>query len=171
MMSHLLTTRNVMWGLALGVTVWLSLNAPAPRKVVQAKRGASQQITETKQTVATSTANQFTLLARTDDIEQLADIFAINKKMVVKPTQIKKHKIKKQTPPPFPFEYLGSMIEDNQERLFMILGEQMVTIKVGDKIDGRYKLIEIQKMDGKSRLKFLYLPMKLTQTMVVNNAN
>jgi len=172
-MSRLLTIRNLMWALALGITLWLSWHAPEQESIIQAKRQSGKTIMPSQQNATGKHVGEFALVPRVDVVDVESNLFAVPVKKVVqqfKPTLPQPKKIK-PTAPPFPFKYLGSVVEEGQTKIFMKQDEQLLAVKVGDEVDGRYKLIAIEKMGNRSTLKFLYLPMKLTQTMVVNNAN
>lgn len=166
-MSNLLTIRNLLWTLALGITLWFSWHAPEEKGIIQAKRDSVQIIDPKKGSAGINHESQFHLMPRTIDVEVHNNIFAVPSEMVSARPQQRVE----PSAPPLPFSYLGSVIENGEKKIFLNMGEQMLIVKVGELIDDRYKLIAIEKMGDKSRLKFSYLPMKLTQTMVVNNAN
>lgn len=167
-MSNLLTIRNLVWALALGVTIWLFLHAPQEKPIVQAKRYSHQNIDSNSQNKETNYSSPFHLKPRERDVMVINNIFAVtNEKIVISRTKQRFE----TTAPQLPFSYLGLLIENGERKIFLSRGEQMLIVKSGELIDDKYKLIAIDKMGDKLILKFFYLPMKLTQTMVVNNAN
>ena len=167
-MSNMLTIRNLVWATALGFTIWLSWHAPEEKSIVQARRDSMQIIDSNKGIVTMTYENQFHLTPRTINVKVHNNIFAVpDEKIVLARPQDRSE----PSAPPLPFSYLGSVIENGEKKIFLNMGEQMLIVKVGELIDDRYKLIAIEKIGNRSRLKFSYLPMKLTQTMVVNNAN
>ena len=172
-MSNLLTFRNFMWALALGITIWLSLNAPEQNNVIQAKRQGGQAHAKQVQKSSINQSGEFAIAPRVDEVDVISNLFAVPVKEVIhfKPKPAVRQVKVKPVAPPLPFKYLGSVTEDGKQKLFMNLNDQLLTIQVGDKVGNRYQLTAIEKMGNRSTLKFLYLPMKLTQTMVVNNAN
>jgi len=63
------------------------------------------------------------------------------------------------TAPPLPFTYLGRYVEAGQPTFFLVRGERILTVKVGDIIEGSYRV------DGVvgSTLGLTYLPLNIKQ--------
>lgn len=173
-MSKLINMRNLTWALALGLTIWLALNAPDEQgDIIQATQ--SNRINNTQIDVASNAIehnNTLALKPRTDDITIEANLFgelAEDTQPSVKKTPIKIPLIKPAAPR-LPFEYLGWVNVNEQRNLLLSMNDEMLMVKVGDMFAKKYKLTAIETVGDQSTLKFLYLPMKSIQTMVVSNA-
>ncbi len=68
--------------------------------------------------------------------------------------------------PALPYTYIGSLQEEGGKRmLFLLDGERLVTARVGDVLDARYR-IEAVDDDG---ITLIYLPLHETQRIVLAN--
>ena len=65
--------------------------------------------------------------------------------------------------PPLPFNYLGRMVDSPAETLYLRQGERTVIAKVGDVLDGVYRL----ETASESGLDFVYLPLDARQTLAI----
>jgi hypothetical protein len=68
-------------------------------------------------------------------------------------------------PPPLPFKYFGKMSEGGQTTVFLDAADRSYAVRVGDVLDGRYKVEDI-----KDRLIVLtYLPLQQRQTLTIGD--
>jgi hypothetical protein len=58
--------------------------------------------------------------------------------------------------PALPFTYFGKLIENGKTEVFVMRGDELISIAVGQKIDGEYRVDAITE----SRIVFTYLPLK-----------
>lgn len=66
--------------------------------------------------------------------------------------------------PPLPFRYAGKLEEAGLPPIFFLLqGEQILAVRPGDLIDGKYR---VGKLEG-DQLHFLYRPLKIKQSLPV----
>jgi hypothetical protein len=57
--------------------------------------------------------------------------------------------------PPFPYAYLGSLVEDGVQTVFFNKGERVLTLKTGDTVDGAYR---VDSMNDRQMV-LTYLPL------------
>lgn len=174
-MSALLTLRNLMWALALGVTLVLVWYDPESGNVIKAKKiPADQSHAEamTDNAIAQHTG-EYALMPRSKSIERYASIFSVTERavaQVARPAPVSPEQAQAYVPP-LPFQYLGSVTEDGLQKWFISRDDAILTVKAGERIDSEYRLISVKKKNNRSTLTFRYLPMRITQKMVVNHAN
>lgn len=65
--------------------------------------------------------------------------------------------------PPLPFGYMGKLIEDGQLTVFLTRQERNYVVKVGDTIDGMYKVEEVRG----AAMTLVYLPLNIKQTLMI----
>lgn len=65
--------------------------------------------------------------------------------------------------PPLPFRYVGMLGEDDAVTVFLAVGERDLAARVGETIDGSYRL---ESADGRN-LVFTYLPLGQQQTLFI----
>ncbi len=65
--------------------------------------------------------------------------------------------------PPLPLRLLGRMSEDGAKVLFLTWNDQHWVVRVGDVIDGTYRLESIARGEAK----FVYLPLNIKQSLPV----
>ena len=114
---------------------------------------------------------EFELQPRKSEAAVLANIFSIPHKSQ---ETVAHHSFKQQVQavaPPLPFKYLGSVEEEGQQKVIIDDRGEVVVLKVSDTIDGIYKVTSIERAGSGTRVNFSYLPMNITQTMVVGNGN
>ena len=70
-------------------------------------------------------------------------------------------------PPPMPFSYMGRIVEDGKTTLFLTKQDRSYAVKVGDVIDGAYRVDAID-MGG---VTLTYLPLKMQQTLATGGSN
>lgn len=63
--------------------------------------------------------------------------------------------------PPLPFRYFGKLIENGKLEVFVMRGDDVLSIAAGQKIDAEYRVDRISD----TAIRFTYLPLKLQQTM------
>lgn len=63
--------------------------------------------------------------------------------------------------PPLPFKYFGRLIENGKLEVFVMRGDDVLSIAAGQKIDNDYRVERISD----STISFTYLPLKTRQTM------
>jgi hypothetical protein len=68
--------------------------------------------------------------------------------------------------PPLPFQYLGKLDDSERLRVFLLRGERIHTVSVGDVIDGTYR---VERIDG-GQMTLIYLPLNISQTLSVGSA-
>ena len=73
--------------------------------------------------------------------------------------------------PVLPFKYLGAVTEMNETKVILEHHGDVVAMKVGDNFGVNYKLLSINKVANNAELVFLFLPMNITQTMVVSDVS
>jgi len=66
----------------------------------------------------------------------------------------------KPSAPPLPFRFFGRLTEKGQTDVFVMQGDELISIKPGQKI-GDYRVDQI----ADASISFTYLPMKLKQTL------
>jgi hypothetical protein len=65
------------------------------------------------------------------------------------------------TAPPLPFRYFGKLTEKGKTEVYVMRGEDLISIAAGEKIGGEYRVERITE----STISFTYLPLKTSQTM------
>jgi hypothetical protein len=70
------------------------------------------------------------------------------------------------TAPPLPFTYLGRYQEGSKPVLFLVRSNQVLTVSVGDIIEGTYRVDAIVGMT----LTLTYLPLNMKQTLDIGGA-
>jgi hypothetical protein len=63
--------------------------------------------------------------------------------------------------PPLPFRIFGRYVDAGQQVVFLQINERNLAVRVGDVIDGQYR---IESLQG-ALLAFLYLPLQQMQTL------
>jgi len=67
--------------------------------------------------------------------------------------------------PPLPFRYFGRLTENGKTEVFVMRGDELISVAPGRKIDAQYRVDSI----GEQAIAFTYLPMKLKQSMELPN--
>lgn len=70
-------------------------------------------------------------------------------------------------PPPLPFAYIGKVIENGKQEIYVSRGDELVSIARGQKIGTEYRVEAITD----SSITFTYLPMKTKQTLDIPAVN
>lgn len=63
--------------------------------------------------------------------------------------------------PPLPFQYIGRVTENGKQEVYVMRGDEVITLERGQKIGNEYR---VDKITGKS-ITFTYLPLKTRQTL------
>jgi hypothetical protein len=63
--------------------------------------------------------------------------------------------------PPLPFKYFGKLTEKGQTEVFVMRGDDLISLIAGQKIDNEYRVDRITE----STLSFTYLPLNTQQSM------
>lgn len=66
------------------------------------------------------------------------------------------------TAPPLPFRYTGMLEEGGRHAAFLEQGEQIRVVRVGDTLDGRYRVTAVSR----ARIDLIYLPLNEPQSLV-----
>jgi hypothetical protein len=68
--------------------------------------------------------------------------------------------------PPLPFAYAGKLTQDGRTEVFVLRGEELISIAAGQNIDAEYRVEAI----GESQIAFTYLPLRTRQSLEVAEA-
>jgi hypothetical protein len=63
--------------------------------------------------------------------------------------------------PPLPFRYFGRLTQDGRTEVFVMRGDELISVAPGRHIDPQYRVDSV----GEQAIAFTYLPMKLKQSM------
>jgi len=63
--------------------------------------------------------------------------------------------------PPLPFTYAGRLTQEGRTEVFVLRGEELISIAPGQSIDGQYRVDAISD----TRIAFTYLPLKTRQSI------
>ena len=70
------------------------------------------------------------------------------------------------SPPPMQFRYLGKVVEGDETRVFLALGERNYIVRPGESINSQYRLDEV----GDHNITFTYLPLNAKQMLATAGA-
>lgn len=70
------------------------------------------------------------------------------------------------SPPPMQFRYLGKVVEGDETRVFLALGERNYIVRPGESINSQYRLDEV----GDHDITFTYLPLNARQMLATAGA-
>jgi hypothetical protein len=65
------------------------------------------------------------------------------------------------TAPPLPFAYAGKLTQEGRTEVFVLRGEELISIAAGQKLDADYRVDAISE----SQIAFTYLPLKMRQSL------
>jgi hypothetical protein len=68
--------------------------------------------------------------------------------------------------PPMPYRFAGKLLQDGKLQVFLAKGDEVVSVRAGDTLDGAYR---VQSIDD-ARITLLYLPLKHKETIPVNSS-
>jgi hypothetical protein len=63
--------------------------------------------------------------------------------------------------PPLPFQYFGKLTENGKTEVYVMRGEELISIARGETIGAEYRIDQVTD----SSISFTYLPLKMKQTM------
>lgn len=150
-------------GLTLSATAWVSQQEVAA-ETVQVPRPALTRPVVVEKTQENPGALKIDKLQRAPAEEAETDLFAA-KSWYVPPPPPKPVPPPPPSAPPLPFVYLGKLIEDGQQTVFLSKQERNYVVKMGDTIEGTYRVEEIS-----SRVMTLvYLPLNIKQTLMIGS--
>jgi hypothetical protein len=174
MMQSYLTKRNTLWAIALALTLWLTWQTHQEEQTSAERTTDPQSYIPAKSSIRTQSQTNadledFSLASREASANDIINLFATPQKAVKDNAKLAQTPIK-PTAPPLPFEFIGILQEQGVSKLIVNYSDDVAVLKIGD-ILGSYQLTSANKIGGSMQFQFLYLPMKITQTMVVNDAN
>jgi hypothetical protein len=70
------------------------------------------------------------------------------------------------SPPPMQFRYLGKVVEGDETRVFLALGERNYIVRPGESINSQYRLDEVSDHN----ITFTYLPLNARQMLATAGA-
>lgn len=68
--------------------------------------------------------------------------------------------------PPLPFQFIGKLDDSQRLQVFLLSGERLLVVAVGDVIDDTYR---VERIDAQ-QMTLTYLPMQQTQLLAVGSA-
>ena len=68
--------------------------------------------------------------------------------------------------PPFPYQYIGKLLEDGALTAFFMQGNRVLSIKAGDTVDSVYR---VEQMTGE-QMNLTFLPLEQSQVVRLGNA-
>lgn len=174
MMQPYLTKRNLLWALALAVTLWLTWQTHQEEQAFTESTSDSQSLLPNKPnnhavSQTNNTVEDFSLVSRNTNVNAISNLFSPPKKVAEVNAKLPQKPFKPSAPP-LPFQFIGMMQEQGVSKLIVNYSDDVAVLKVGDVVGG-YQLQSASRVGGSMQFQFLYLPMKITQTMVVNDAN
>lgn len=67
----------------------------------------------------------------------------------------------KPSAPPLPFRYMGSVIADGKLEVFVLRGDELLSVAPGEELGGNYRVESVTP----SEIVFTYLPLNLRQAL------
>jgi|GEM_PF-1468415 len=67
--------------------------------------------------------------------------------------------------PPFPYAYVGGLVEDGVRTLFFAKGERVLPVKAGDVVDTTYRIDEVEE----KQMKLTYMPMNQSAVVALKS--
>jgi hypothetical protein len=134
----------------------LSSRSAADRRNTEAKTGNLSQLG------ASGSSGEVTLPARAELGESRTGLFSSHswQPRVPIPTAAV---LSAPTVPPMPYRYAGKVLQGGQFSVLLSNGDKVFPIKVGDTLDGAYRVEAI----GESQITLIYLPLKHKETVPV----
>ncbi len=71
----------------------------------------------------------------------------------------------KPVAPPFPYTYMGKLLEDGVLTAFFTQGNRVIPVKAGDTVDAVFRIDQMTNQN----MKLTYLPLNETQELVLGN--
>lgn len=176
-MQKLMTKKIMVWAALMSVTAWLTWQTyqqEATVAVVNSVRTEARPVNVGRAANANivnkPTTNGFHLEPRLKETQSFFNLFAVPAQRIQK-VAAQTEKPALPIAPALPFKYMGAVTEENQTRLILDYQGEVLAVKAGDNLNVNYKLISINKVANSTELLFLYLPMNITQTMVVRDVS
>lgn len=67
--------------------------------------------------------------------------------------------------PPLPFRFIGRLEDQQHLQVFLLKGEQLYTVRVGDVIEDTYRVEQIEQ----AKMLLTYLPLRISQSLAVGS--
>ena len=67
--------------------------------------------------------------------------------------------------PPFPYAYVGGLVEDGVRTLFFAKGERVLPVRAGDVVDTTYRIDEVEE----KQMKLTYMPMNQSAVVALRS--
>jgi len=175
-MTRLASRRE--WGLlglavlVIGLSLSLAHGNRTETTVVEAVESASPQRTETSarrpEVGATAAELDLARLRRRADAREPANAFNSRSWYVPPPPPPPPPKVEPPPPsaPPLPFTYFGRYVEAGVPTFFLARGDRVLTVRVGDILDGIYR---VEGVEG-SNMNLIYIPLNIKQTLDIGSA-
>jgi hypothetical protein len=145
------------FALTLGAVVWVNQFENSDAQSKPEKINERSDLSSTASLSHTSTANTV-IKTRYKNSEQ--DIFDVPARQSVSPVIPQSY-----TPPvvipPLPFTYLGRVVENGRERIFLASAQKNYLAQRGDVLENDYRIDRINE----HQILFTYLPLKIGQTL------
>ena len=77
------------------------------------------------------------------------------------PRRVVREKAEPPQAPPLPFRYAGKLTQGGKTAVFVVRGEEIISIAAGQNTDAEYRVDEL----GPERIAFTYLPLKTRQSL------
>jgi hypothetical protein len=164
-MQPILNRRNTVWIIVILTTAFLTwktyqqesgFRAVNPVRTITHIESGSRKVMPDYES--------FKLAGRVKEKMPFFNLFSIPAKKLEKGTTAK---IEIPAAPALLLKYMGSVTEENHLRVILDNQGEIFVANVGDNIGVNYKLISINRIANNTELSFLYLPMNITQKMVV----
>lgn len=150
-------------GLTLSATAWVSQEDEAAEPVRAARPVPAQNVAPpARDKSEAATDLKLNKLQREPREEVATDLFEV-KSWYVPPPPPKPLPPPPPSAPPLPFVYMGKLVEDGLLTVFLTKQELNYVVKVGDTIDGMYKVEEASPR----MMTLIYLPLNIKQTLMI----
>jgi hypothetical protein len=148
--------------LTLTATAWVLTDETGDPNVVASVKPDSGTPTRRQEQPAAQETLALGALKRVPQEEKPEDAFEA-KSWYVPPPPPKALPPPPPAPPPLPFTYMGRMVEEGKTTVFLTKQDRSHAAKVGDTIDGTYRVDNIDA----SGVTLTYLPLNMQQTLAI----
>lgn len=100
-------------------------------------------------------------LTRSETMAPQADPFAARSFAAPAREQVARAAPPAPSAPPLPFRYFGKVTQEGRTEVFVLRGEELISIAAGQKIGAEYRVEAI----GEKSISFTYLPLKTRQAL------
>lgn len=176
-MQQMLTRKNIIWMIVITVTAWLTWQTYQQEQGVSVAepvrapvRTESYRGSVIGNIDAKAMTGSFELTLRVKETKPYFNLFSVPIKKIEKPA-VNIEKMPVPTTPALPFKYIGVVTEVDQTKVILDYQGEVLAVKAGDNLGTNYKLVSINKAANSTELLFLFLPMNITQTMVVRDVS